>query len=348
MKTNHHHPKLKTQPRPLFSCGFFRNCTQSTLSPTTPHSPSLPLSSSQQPPASPPPPSLLIHPSPSPPPPPPPPPPKNSLQQRPESSSSSSSSSASHSFTQWKFPIPTSPLHQKPPQATHFQPPPPLSSANLQELFHIAELQLSTGSLSEQLAALQLLERSLVPNPPSDPVCSPELMRGIVSNLKNKAGVKPATKILLALCLAEGNRRIAVEAGAVGAVVEVATELEGAAAERALAALELMCTVAEGAAEVRAHALAVPVMVSVMGRLAGRGREYAISVISVIYGGGDGNGEEQEDEMAPAPPEEVARAVALALQGECTARGRRKGGQLLKTLEEYGRLNLTQDGNEGF
>ncbi|KAE8687632.1 Catalytics isoform 1 [Hibiscus syriacus] len=347
MKTNHHHSKLKTQPRPLFSCGFFRNCTQSTLSPTTPHSPPLPLSSSQQPPASPPLLSVPDHPSP---PPPPPPPPKNSMQKRPESSSSSSSSSASHSFTQWKFPIPTSPLHQKPTQATHFQPPPPLSSANLQELFHIAEVQFSTGSLSEQLAALQLLERSLLPNPPSDPVCSPELMRGIVSNLKNKAGVKPATKILLALCLAEGNRHIAVEAGAVGAVVEVAMELEGAAAERALAALELMCTVAEGAAEVTAHALAVPVMVSVMGRLAGRGREYAISVISVIYGGGcgGGNGDDQEEDMVPAPPEEVARAVALALQGECTARGRRKGAQLLKTLEEYGRLNLTQDGNEGF
>ncbi|KAE8654593.1 Catalytics isoform 1 [Hibiscus syriacus] len=347
MKTSHHHSKLKTQPRPLLSCGFFRNCTQSTLSPTTPHSLPLPLSSSQQPPASPPPPSVLTHTAP----PPPPQPPKNSLQQRPESSSSSSSSSASHSFTQWKFPIPTSPLHQKPLQATHFQPPPPLSSTNLQELFHIAEVQLSTGSLSEQLAALQLLERSLVPNPPSDQVCSPELMRGIVSNLKTKAGVKPATKILLALCLAEGNRHIAVEAGAVGAVVEVATELEGAAAERALAALELICTVAEGAAEVKAHVLAVPVMVSVMGRLAGRGREYAISVISVIYGGGGGgdeNGDEQEEDMLPAPPEEVAWAVALALQGECTARGRRKGAQLLKTLEECGRLDLTQDGNEGF
>ncbi|XVE53727.1 hypothetical protein DITRI_Ditri03aG0025700 [Diplodiscus trichospermus] len=326
MKTNHHHPKLKTQPRPLFSCGFFRNCTQSTLSPTTPHSPSLPLSSSQPPPS-----SALPHPSP-PPPPPPPPPPKNSLQQRPESSSSSSSSSASHSFTQWKFPIPTSPLHQNPPQSVPvFQPPPPLSpplsSANLQELFHIAELQLSTGSQSEQLAALQLLEHSLVPNPPSDPICPPELMRGIVSNLKNKAGVKHATKILLALCLAEGNRHIAVEAGAVGAVVEVATELEGAAAERALAALELMCTVPEGAAEVRAHALAVPVMVSVMGR---------------------GDEEEHEEDIAPAPLEEVARAVVLALQGECTAKGRRKGAQLLKTLEEYGRLDLTHDGNEGF
>lgn len=178
-------------------------------------------------------------------------------------------------------------------------------------------------------------------------------MGGVVSNLKNKAGVKPATKILLALCLAEGNRHIAVEAGAVGAVVEVAMELEGAAAERALAALELMCTVPEGAAEVKAHALAVPVMVSVMGRLAGRGREYAISVISVIYGGGcgaggGGGGEGHEEDMPPAPPEEVARAVALAMQGECTARGRRKGAQLLKTLEEYGRLDLTQDGNDGF
>ncbi|XP_021275955.1 E3 ubiquitin-protein ligase PUB23 [Herrania umbratica] len=357
MKTHHHHPKLKTHPRPLFSCGFFRNCTQSTLSPTTPHSPSLPLSSSQPPPSSPPPSSSLPHPSA--PPPPPPPPPKNSFQQRPESSSSSSSSSASHSFTQWKFPIPTSPLHQNPCQSTpHFQPPPPslpppppLSSANLQELFHIAELQLSTGSQSEQLAALQLLDRSLVPNPPSDPICPPALMRGIVSNLNNEAGVKPATKILLALCLAEGNRHVAVEAGAVGAVVEVVAELEGAAAERALAALELMCTVAEGAAEVRAHALAMPVMVSVMGRLEGRGREYAISVISVIYGGGcvgGGSGEEQEEETVPAPPEEVARAVVLALQGECTARGRRKGAQLLKMLQEYGRLDLTQDGNEGF
>ncbi|OMO61904.1 hypothetical protein CCACVL1_23165 [Corchorus capsularis] len=359
MKTHHHHPKLKTQPRPLFSCGFFRNCTEATLSPTTPHPPSLPVSSSEPPPSSPPPSSVLPHSSPPPPPPPPLPPLKNSSQQRPESSSSSSSSSASHSFTQWKFPIPTSPpLHHNPSHSTpHFQlpppspPPPPLSSANLQELFHIAEVQLSTGSQSEQLAALQLLDRSLVPNPPSDPICPPELMRGIVSNLKNKAGVKAATKILLALCLAEGNRHVAVEAGAVGAVVEVVTELEGAAAERALAALELMCTVPEGAAEVRSHALAVPVMVSVMGRLAGRGREYAISVISVIYGGGcvgGVSGEEEEEEMVPAPPEEVARAVVLALQGECTARGRRKGAQLLKTLQEYGRLDLTQDGNEGF
>lgn len=158
--------------------------------------------------------------------------------------------------------------------------------------------------------------------------------------MKSSAGAKPATKVLLALCLAEGNRHVAVEAGAVAAVVEAALEMEGPAAERALAALELMCTVAEGAAEVRAHALAVPAMVTMMGRTSARGKEYTISVLAVIYGGiaeaeaeavdHDGEG---EAEGVTAPPEEVARAVALALQGDCSARGRRKGSQLLKALQ---------------
>ncbi|GLT53919.1 hypothetical protein SLA2020_271540 [Shorea laevis] len=289
MKSNH--PKLKTQ---LFSCGFFRHCTQSVLSPT-----SSPLSPSH-------------------------PPPQPQLQP----DSSSSSSSTSQSFTQWRFSLPNP---DPPPEATLPSDPPPLpppiSCTQLQELFHVAELQINTGSDPDRLSALHLLERSLVPNPPSDPECPPELMRGVVGNLKTKTGTKPATKILLALCLAEGNRHVAVEAGAVSAVVEVAPELDDAEAERALAALELMCTVPEGAAEVRAHALAVPVMVAMMGRIAARAREYAISVLAVIYGDGDSGKD-------VAPPEEVARAVALALRGNCSARGKRKGAMLLKALQE--------------
>lgn len=162
----------------------------------------------------------------------------------------------------------------------------------------------------------------------------------IVSYLKNKSGTKSATKILLALCLGERNRHVAVEVGAVGEVVEAVMEMESAAeAERALAGLELMCTVAEGAAELRAHALSVPILVEMMGRLEGwRGKEYAISVLAVVFGGDNGGG------GVTAPPEEVARAVELALQGECSARGRRKGAQLLEVLKEYGRLDLTQDG----
>ncbi|GAV88693.1 hypothetical protein CFOL_v3_32115 [Cephalotus follicularis] len=328
------HSKLKTPPRPLFSCGFFRHCTQSVISPTNPQSPTLPhLSPTPQPPQ-------------QPPPPPPPPPPQPQPHHQPStttSSSTSSSTSTSQSFTQWRFPLPASPIHTHPPPS--LPPPsdplpPPVSSSMLQQLFCEAALQLSSASLSDQLAALHRLEHSLVPNPPSEPTCPPELMRGLVSNLRSKLGAKPATKILLALCLAEGNRHVAVQSGAVGTVVEVALELEGPAAERGLAALELMCTVAEGASEIRAHALAVPVMVTMMGNMAGRGREYAISVLAVIYGS---SGVGCEEEVSHAPPEEVARAVVLALQGDCTSRGRRKGAQLLKILEEYDRLDLTQD-----
>ncbi|PRQ27498.1 putative aminoacyltransferase, E1 ubiquitin-activating enzyme [Rosa chinensis] len=323
-------PKLKTQ---FFSCGFFGHCTGTVLSPTTPHPPTLPLSSTD-----PFPPSLSI--------------PAPSTQSDPlthhqsKPDSESSSSSTSQSFTQWKFPLPESPIlsHTQPGSDQDFDavaifqsspapppPPQPMSSTGLQELFHAAELQLSVGSFPEQLAALQLLERSLVPYPPSDPECPPELMRGLVRNLKNKAGAKPATKVLLALCLAEANRHVAVEAGAASAVIETALELEDTAAERALAALELMCTVAEGAAEVKSHALAVPVMVMMMGRTSARGKEYAIGVLAVIYGGA--SEDETAEAVSAAPAEEVARAVELALKGDCSGRGRRKGAQLLKALQ---------------
>lgn len=164
-------------------------------------------------------------------------------------------------------------------------------------------------------------------------------MRALIFNLTNPTGsAKPATKILFALCLSDCNRRVAVDSGAVSAVIESAPDLDGPPAERALAALQLMCTLPEGQQHAKAHALAVPVMVTMMGKMGARGKEYAIGVLAVIYGGEVG-------EETPAPPEEVARAVELALEGECSARGRRKGAQLLKTLQEYGRpAQLTDDG----
>ncbi|MED6133077.1 hypothetical protein PIB30_025044 [Stylosanthes scabra] len=300
MKT--HQPKLKTQ---LFSCGFFRHCAQTVLSPTgnTLHPPPLPVT-----------------------PPPPPPPLPHHLRNSCESSTSSSSSTTSQSFTQWRFSLPTTPSTTTTAPTAQPPPPPPpplLLPNNLEELFHLSELQLTTGSESDRAAAIHLLERSLVPNPPQDqPPCPPALLRHVIRHLT------ATTKILFALCLSPSNRRLAVEAGAVAAIVESAPDLDGAPAERALAALELMCTVAEGAEAVRAHALSVPVMVTMMGRTGARGKEYAIGVLAVVYGSSTG----AERETA-APPEEVARAVELALQGECSARGRRKGSQLLKTLE---------------
>ncbi|KAK4358438.1 hypothetical protein RND71_020667 [Anisodus tanguticus] len=331
MKT-HHHPKLKTS----FSCGFFRRCTQSVLSPTTTTPPTLPLPLSHPP-----------NPTPSLPPPPPP---------ASSSESSSSSNTNSQSFTQWRFPLPSSP----PISHTSINYPsareamqinkigPPVLYTNLEELFHVAELQLTTCSDLDKVKAMYLLEHSLVPNPVAavdgggnSVTCPETVMRGVVSCLKDKRVAKSASKVLLALCLSENNRHVAVEVGAVVVVVDILSDLDVAAAERSLAALELLCTVAEGAAEVRTHALAVPMMVEVMGRMdESRGKEYAISVLAVIYGGAC------DDVTVAAPPEEVARAVMLALQGDCSARGRRKGAQLLKILQNHGRPDPTREEEE--
>ncbi|XP_051129756.1 uncharacterized protein LOC127250488 [Andrographis paniculata] len=330
MKTNQ--PKLKTPPRShLFSCGFFRHCTQTVLSPTTSAPPPLPAAT---PPPQPPPPS----------------------------SSSSSSSNTSQSFTQWRFPLSNSPFSHNDtntespapgPDSVFKSDPGPAAAAEkgggFEEMFHVAELQFGSGSDAGRASAVQVLERSLVPNPRTAAgdgddgggagvcICPVGVVGGVVACLREGVARKAASKVLLALCLVEANRRVAVEAGAVMAVVEALADAESAVAERSLAALELLCTTAEGAAEVRGHALAVPMMVQVMGRMEGRGKEHAISVLAVIYGG-------VVDGAAVAPAEEVARAVMLALQGECSARGRRKGAQLLKILQENGRLNVTEEG----
>ncbi|KAK9068399.1 hypothetical protein SSX86_012512 [Deinandra increscens subsp. villosa] len=325
MKT--HHPKLKQPPRPLFSCGIFRHCTQSVLSPTNANPPALPLS--EQPP--------------------PPPPPPPALPPSQPHSESSSSSNTSQSFTQWRFshtPISTNSCSE-PTELHHHSPSPPPPAviiSDLQELFHVAELQLSTNNDDDKIKAIYMLQHSLVNSRAAadggaSVPCPPTVMRRVLGCLKDKDVAKPATKVLLALCLGECNRRVAVEEGAVGKVVEALVDLDcGAVAERALAALELLCTVAEGAAELRAHALVGPMMVEVMRRMeTTRGRENAIGILAVIYGGVGG------EAVGFAPQEEVARVVMLAMQGDCSARGRRKGAQLLKMLQENERLDLSHE-----
>lgn len=218
-----------------------------------------------------------------------------------------------------------------------------MPAPDIREIINSADVSFRKGTDPERSAALHALEHALVPNPPSDtdPVVPGSMMDGVLGYIANGMFVKAATKLLLAMCLAEHNRRVAVEHGAVGKVVEALGELDDGSAERALAALELMCTVPEGAKGARDHALAVPVLVAAMERLEGRGREYAIGVLTVVFGGEEGVS------VGDAPPEEVARAVALAMGGECSARGRRKGEQLLKVLEKERneRLDLIQDGN---
>jgi hypothetical protein len=78
--------------------------------------------------------------------------------------------------------------------------------------------------------------------------------------------------------------------------------------------------------------------------MAGRGRECAIGVLAAIYGGGGGGAGGEDGASSSPPPPEVVKAVVAAMQGECSARGRRKGAQLLRALQEGGRLGLAWDG----
>lgn len=335
---SHPHPKLKPPSRALFSCGMFRNCSQTVLSPTTTTPLTPPPSSGLLPPASPRPPPPAALPSQSEPEHPQGPAPAATAAE-PEapqpSSSSSSSSSTSQSFTQWRFPL-THPLLETGHHPT-LEPAFVAPSDDLAGAFRAAEIHLASGYV---IPALRLLERSLVRDAGAAAVpCPPSVMAGVVASVLDLATARPAAKVLLALLLAEGNRRLAVEAGASSAVVEAVTTASTSSAkgtttaERALAALELICTVPEGAAEVRRNSATSRALVGAVEKLARRGRECAIGVLSAIYAG----------EWAAAAAPEVGRTVVMALQGECSARGRRKGAQLLKALKENGRLDLPED-----
>jgi hypothetical protein len=189
------------------------------------------------------------------------------------------------------------------------------------------------------VAALRTVEREM--EAAARPVPA-GVVAGVVAAVREPATARLAAKVLLVVLLEEGNRETAVEAGAASAAVEAvaASGPAGATAERALAALELLCTAPGGAPAVRREALAAPVLARAVEGMAGRGRECAIGVLAAIYGGAGG----EDGASSSPPPPEVVKAVVAAMQGECSARGRRKGAQLLRALQEGGRLGLAWDG----
>lgn len=190
----------------------------------------------------------------------------------------------------------------------------------------------------EVVAALRSVEREMEAPARAVPA---GVVAGVVEAVREPATARLAAKVLLVVLLEEGNRETAVELGAASAAVEAvaASGPAGATAERALAALELLCTAAGGAVAVRREPLAAPVLARAVEGMAGRGRECAIGVLAAIYGSGGG-----EDGASSPPPPEVVKAVVAAMQGECSTRGRRKGAQLLRALQEGGRLGLAWDG----
>jgi hypothetical protein len=326
--------RLKASPRALFSCGIFSTCTHPALSPTaTPNNNVVPGSgggggsgapcaeASSASPAvleaaaaaaaatAPPPQRQHQH--------------QRAAQRNagPSSSSSSSSSSASQSFTQWRLPV------HHPPQA----------SGTGGDALLSAEEKFATG---EVVAALRAVEREM--EAAARPVPA-GVVAGVVAAVREPATARLAAKVLLVVLLEEGNRETAVEAGAASAAVEAvaASGPAGATAERALAALELLCTAPGGAPAVRREALAAPVLARAVEAMAGRGRECAIGVLAAVYGAAAGG---EDGASSSPPPPAVVKAVVAAMQGECSARGRRKGAQLLRALQEGGRLGLAWDG----
>ncbi|KAM0841835.1 hypothetical protein ACQ4PT_058756 [Festuca glaucescens] len=345
--------KLKPTPRALFSCGIFSTCTHPALSPTATPNNNLavgnggalkgggtttpctdgtasPLEEAVAAAALPSPPQWYqkqpqkavqgAH---------------NSNGAGPSSSSSSSSSSASQSFTQWRLPV------HHPPHASASAASGKVPVGAEHALMMSAEEKFAAG---EVVAALRAVEREMEVAASAKAV-PPGVVAGVVAAVREQATARLAAKVLLVVLLEEGNREAALDAGAASAAVEAvaASGPAGATAERALASLELLCTAAGGAAAVRREALAAPVLARAVEGMSGRGRECAIGVLAAIYGAGSGGLEEG----ASPPPPEVVKAVVGAMQGECSARGRRKGAQLLRALQENGCLGLAWDGVGG-
>nr|TKR98140.1 hypothetical protein D5086_0000205990 [Populus alba] len=207
--------------------------------------------------------------------------------------------------TQWRFPLSNSPPSTNPdpkpraesrvrlyttvgsshaPQRPARTPQPGL------------ELQLTNGSETEQLSALYLLERSLVTRPTVRPV-------------------------LLALCLAEANRHVAVEAGR-GRWWKwrwSSTELRR---RGHLAALELTCTVGRWGGRAPEPRTGGAGNGDNDGKMGWEGERVCDKCSPVIYGVAELR--QMVSKLFMRRQRRWRVQWRLALQGDCTARGRRR------------------------
>ncbi|KAH7846233.1 hypothetical protein Vadar_011556 [Vaccinium darrowii] len=195
-----------------------------------------------------------------------------------------------------------------------------------------------SDSDTDRLNVLHMLERSLVPNPPAtvdrgDVTACPAAVLENVAYLKDSAAAKPAPKVFLALCIAEGSRRggrDCREGGGGAGVIGRGCFGEGVGGFGA----DVHGGRGGGGGE-GARAGGVD-----DGGSDGEDGWEGEGVCDECFGGGFG----EEEEGVLAPPEEMARAVELALQGDCSARGRRKGAQLLKILRQSEEVDLAREG----
>ncbi|XP_042394768.1 U-box domain-containing protein 26-like [Zingiber officinale] len=159
------------------------------------------------------------------------------------------------------------------------------------------------------------------------------VMEGLVALVEqrgNPRAVRVGIRGLFALCLAKENRFRAVAAGAAAAVVGRVGELPSSDAERALAAVELLCRW-EGGREAVVEgwgggAAAVASLVRAMaGKASGRAAEHAAGALVAVLG----NSEALQMEAVAAG---VVSHLLLLVQGGCSERAKRKAQLLLKLI----------------
>lgn len=169
------------------------------------------------------------------------------------------------------------------------------------------------------------------------------VIQGLVSLLKEEylrirpKAIQASLKCLLALCsLPRRNRIAAVEAGAVGALVELLPNITAANwskcyTEHALALLEILASCAEGCEEMRRHQLAIPVIVERMVGISSMATEHAVLTLWAVL---SLSSDVSRASLHTALQAGAFTKILLLLQSQCTMRTKAKAAELLKLLDE--------------
>ncbi len=169
------------------------------------------------------------------------------------------------------------------------------------------------------------------------------VIQGLVSLLKEEylrsrpKAIQASLKCLLALCSSPRRNRIAaVEACAVGALVELLPNITAANwskcyTEHALALLEILASCAEGREEMRRHQLAIPVIVERMVGISSMATEHAVVTLWAVL---SFSSDVSRDSLHTALQAGAFTKILLLLQSQCTMRTKAKGAELLKLLDE--------------
>ncbi|KAJ7565803.1 hypothetical protein O6H91_02G076000 [Diphasiastrum complanatum] len=142
---------------------------------------------------------------------------------------------------------------------------------------------LSRGSMDARINAAVLLESLAVDRELKLRVGSTaEVFEGLVELLKenlNQMAVKASLRSFLALCMTRRNRVLAVNAGAIAALIELLPDVASITGEYALAVLEMLCKCAEGRAAFNEHALAIPTVAYKICHVSDVASEYAVGIL---------------------------------------------------------------------